>query len=560
MTAESAIAEISTQEIATVDLPAKTTSNVTSITLPALIALALEDWSDLLEPTNIEAAAWLSDKDLEKLLAAVKMAKGQVTKLRSRIDAKSREIAKSLEAPTPEKTQDPENDRPEFTGELSWKNGLILNDDGRAYCNSANAVKVLLNHHQISGRIIYNISRSVIEVTSDLPWGTKKGDEWSDVDTARCTGWLQELALPAISSNVVAEAVAVAAHEGSYHPIQSYLKRLKWDGTPRINTWLTTYFGAEDNAYIQAVGSKWLIGAALRALRPGTKFDVMLMAEGNQGLGKSKAIRSLCADGAWFKDGLSSSDLTSKDAKAGLRGNWIIEIAELAAMRKAEVNAVKAFMSAIDDRYRPAYGRYEMTFKRETSFFGTLNDVLTQYLMDHTGGRRFWPFVAVMADSEGITRDRDQLWAEAVHRARAGEQHWLNDEEEKLAKIQQEMRFVTDLWEPKVTRFLDGLVFKRTTYDALIEELGLKISESGVTEKLRLSKILSRAGWYNKNISNKVGRELVPTDERMAQYEAARIRLQTSVEAVSETVQEAPIQEEEEAPSQELMEFADLPF
>ena len=112
------------------------------------------------------------------------------------------------------------------------------------------------------------------------------------------------------------------------------------------------------------------------------------------------------------------AELGSKDAAMQMAGIWCIELAELDAMRRAEVSRLKAFHTRTNDRYRPPYGRIVVDVPRQCVFAGTVND--SEYLRDPTGGRRFWPVKCGTIDIRGLCQAREQLFAEAVSRYRRG--------------------------------------------------------------------------------------------------------------------------------------------
>ena len=219
---------------------------------------------------------------------------------------------------------------------------------------------------------------------------------------------------------------------------------------PRIETWACRYLGAEDTAFNRSVGALWLISAVARIFRPGVKADHMLVLEGPQGARKSTALKILAGED-WFTDELP--DLGSKDAAMHMQGVWIIEIAELDAIGKAEVSRIKAFLTRTTDRFRPPYGRYTIEVPRQCVFAGTVNP--DTYLRDETGNRRFWPVRCGTIDIDALARDRDQLWAEAVARFRAGAIWWLDTPELiAAATAEQEKRYQADAWDDLIANWI----------------------------------------------------------------------------------------------------------
>ncbi len=193
-----------------------------------------------------------------------------------------------------------------------------------------------------------------------------------------------------------------------------------------------------------------MISAVARIMRPGIKADHMLILEGPQGAKKSSALKALAGE-EWFTDELA--EIGSKDAAQQMRGTWIIEIAELDAISRAEVSRIKAFLTRTIDRYRPPYERYVIAVPRQCVFAGSVNP--DTYLRDETGNRRFWPIRCGVIDLDALQSQRDQLWAEAVARYREGAVWWLNEPELiALAKGEQEQRYQGDAWDTRIDRWL----------------------------------------------------------------------------------------------------------
>jgi predicted P-loop ATPase len=368
-----------------------------------------------------------------------------------------------------------------------------LDRNGNPIPNLANALVALRMSPALMTAIGFDELERAPMVLQPLP-GTRT--EWAgarrlrDTDVSAVQEYLQHAGLPRLSKDVMHQAIALFAEERSYHPVREYLAGLGWDGTPRVARWLETYLGAEGSDYVHRVGRMFIVSMVARIFQPGCKADYMLVLEGPQGAMKSSACRVL--GGKWFSDALPDISL-GKEASQHLRGHWLIEVAELQAMNRAETTHLKAFITRAEERYRPSYGRNEVVEPRHCVFIGTTNK--ENYLRDESGGRRFWPVKVGLVAIDALARDRDQLFAEAVHLLHAGEPWWpARDFEVEHIAPQQEARFEADPWEEVVVRHVETQQ-QVTITEILHHALYLTNCRLGTAEVRRVSAILLRQGW-----------------------------------------------------------------
>jgi predicted P-loop ATPase len=234
----------------------------------------------------------------------------------------------------------------------------------------------------------------------------------------------------------------------------------------------------------------FLMSLAARIYVPGAKADYMPVLEGPQGAKKSSACAVI--GGRWFSDSLP--DIRGgKDVSQHLNGKWLIEVAEMSALDKAEAAALKAFITRSEERYRPSYGRREVIEPRQCVFVGTTNK--GAYLRDETGGRRFWPVKVGSIDTAALARDRDQLFAEAVRLFRDGKRWWPDDAfERKHIQPEQEARFEADAWEEAVATWLAKQT-ETTVLKVARDALFIDTPKLGTHDQRRIVATLERLEW-----------------------------------------------------------------
>lgn len=384
-------------------------------------------------------------------------------------------------------------------GNGPWTDRLQIGPNKRPYGNLANARLVLTECEDWKGVVALNrfsgrvtLMRRPPSARDDESDAVSYPRDLRDPDVYGIAAWLQNCGIQ-IGSAVVHEAAVLVAQDNGFDPVVEWLDGLRWDGTWRIDAFLRDTVGAEDSAYVRAVSAKSLIAAVARAYRPGCKVDTMTILEGEQGIGKSSLLRALFGD-EYFSDHLP--DIHSKDAQENLQGLWCLEHAEFDKLRRAEISRAKAFITTQVDRFRPSYGRTTENVKRRCVFWGTINPGATGYLEDETGNRRYWPVRCADAriDVERVRAVREQLWAEAVARFKAGENWWLEGDEEKEQAVQADERFSEDSWQQNVEHFLAPLT-RATLAEIMQNGIGLPKDRCERKAEVRVGRIMTRMGW-----------------------------------------------------------------
>jgi predicted P-loop ATPase len=384
-----------------------------------------------------------------------------------------------------------------------WRSSLITGGrTKRPLALLANAVTALRAAPEWREVIWHDAFRNATLLRGRAPWMATSPSadvRWTDRFDALTACWLQEHGI-AVSADVAGLAVATVAPDKPCHPVLDYLVRCRWDGMPRLDRWPMTYLGAEDSPYCCAIGTRWFIAAVARVNAPGCKADCALILEGPQGILKSTALQTISAP--WFADEIS--DLGTKDAAMQLAGVWVLELAELDSIARGDVSRIKAFMSRSTDRFRPPYGRHIVDQPRQCVFAGTVNH--NEYLRDETGGRRFWPLECRKILVDQLHRDRDQLWAEAVHRYRADEKWWLDSRAlTKAAEEKQEGRYQSDPWRSAIERFVDER--ESVSVDEILAgAIALPLEKRGQVEQNRVARCLRAMRWQRYQVRTLLAR------------------------------------------------------
>lgn len=387
-----------------------------------------------------------------------------------------------------------------------WMGRLQLSKKGTPLPNEANLITTLEYAPELRGLVRLDTFKSQYLFSKRPPWENGPFDErvWADADDTELLNWFQTNGIQGRGTTAVTNAVRAVARRHSFDSLENHLEGLHWDGKERLDNWLHTYLGADASSLNRAIGRKFLISAVARGLRPGCKVDHVLVLEGIQGVGKSELVVAL--GGEWTQENLP--DMHSKDGMAALAGAWIIELSELSAMNRSQVESVKSFIARRIDKYRPAYGRHTIEQPRRCVFIATTNE--TRYLRDKTGNRRFWPVEVGQIDIEGLKRDRDQLFAEAVLAFRNGEPWHLTDTHLlRGISARQLSRVEHHPWESRIATLLMGR--DRITTRTVMEHLGIEPSRENAGQAKIVAGIMRDFGWEDRRDQSGGGENVVWT-------------------------------------------------
>lgn len=390
--------------------------------------------------------------------------------------------------PSPESTTD-------------WQQQLIRGDTGFPKKMQHNVCLIVDNHHDLAGLFKRDLMALKTIVTRSLDGEVDEYPrEITDGDYREVQAWIERKYLFSPSVEHVVHAVQAQGLRNATHPVRDYLNRLERKSKEDIlSGWMTRYLGVKDCEYTRAVARKSLISAVARIYEPGCKVDTMPILEGVQGAKKSTVISTLFCGSKWFAD--SIKDISSKDAILGMTGKWGIEMAELHAWKRAQVDEIKGFLSCRVDRMRLPYARESIDIPRQCVFWGSTNRDF--YQTDETGSRRYWAVkCSDDIDVHGLEKARDELWAQAVEAYKLKEPWWMHTKElEDLAEAEQDDRFEADIWEERVLGLL--LNKEEVTIPELLKGLDIHPQHWGRKEQLRISMILKRNKWHAKQVRDK---------------------------------------------------------
>lgn len=300
----------------------------------------------------------------------------------------------------------------EFKKANARKNATINLDfdgQGRPLSTIENFIKVLKNDAKFSGLCFNMLTYSPEQIRNG------KAEKWTDADDAETRRYIEKK-YKFHSVQKCDDALRIIFAENQYHPIRDRIESIKWDGVSRIYDFLHKWTKCDDTPYTREVSRLIFAGGINRLYNPGCKFDDMPVLIGTkQGEGKSTLVRWLALSDTFFTE---VNEFEGQKGIEAIEGAWICEVSELLALTKVkEQEAVKSFLTRLNDRYRMPFDKRTTDHQRQCIFIGTTNK--EQFLTDKTGNRRFYPVIVHQSGYELFDAEKEcrdyicQCWAEA---------------------------------------------------------------------------------------------------------------------------------------------------
>lgn len=436
----------------------------------------------------------------------------------------------------------PPDNRPD---RVEWEQQLIFKDkEGVKLAeNSINYKLMVCNHARLAHCFAYDEFHLCTMVIQPPPWAEDGDQDFivhpvSDTDIRNTDYFLQKTKNLNGSKEKTLDAIEECGLNNAFHPARDHLSSLEWDGKPRLDNWLLTYMrGKDDPDYLRAIGKAWLIAAVKRQMEPGCKFDNMLVLEGPQFAGKDLALEIMATFGkgvdarTYFMKTFNIGNCEDTDELMKLSGSVIVDIDEMSGFNKKDDDAMKKFITTTHDTYRAPYGRRPNKWPRQFVLAGTYNP-RDGIFKDSTGLRRFWVVATGdRIDLEGLERDREQLWAEAVHRYRQGESILLSEEMRMRALgVANERRLIDDATQD-VLRAAKGKRFFETR--DILKEMGIPISPGKSQSESRTINEILRTQGFERCRKALLGKSVLgwkPTGDLPEQYEFTQDAIEDEIE------------------------------
>lgn len=336
---------------------------------------------------------------------------------------------------------------------------------------------------------------------SQMTQNKRTGKDWKDSDDAKIMLYIEKM-YGINKKEAFNQAKSIREEQMSFNPVKEILDSLVWDKTPRLETCLIDYLGAEDSEYTRFLAQMLFVAAIKRVYEPGCKYDNMVVLVGPQGCGKSTFCERMALKEEFFTDSIRG--IGSKEAIEQLLGSWIVEWGEMSAMRRAkDAETLKLFLAQKVDKFRNAYGKYTIRVPRRCIFIGTSNDT-EGLLTDRTGNRRFFPVEVSSGKKSLVAKTTNeeflQLYAEAKTLYKKGFKLYVPERLYTVVNQKQEDFLVEDPRESTIVKWIEAQCGLKKVCTKMVwrEALGLRIEDMRQKDSIELGKLFNRIPFLSK--------------------------------------------------------------
>ncbi len=394
-----------------------------------------------------------------------------------------------------------------FKTDDKWTENLYRRPSGRCENTRSNIASIFHNDQNLN-QLYWDVFRKLDAAYQDIPmFAIIKDDPISDHSLTRMASYISQMYGFNVEEALISKYVHEVAASNPRNRVKEVLQTLTWDNVPRLDEFFIRCAGAEDSPYTRAVTSRTFIGAVARAYSPGCKLDTVMLLEGGQGTKKSTLLSEIGSIAGNHYCHCSRITPSHKDTMQSISQTWFVVIDEFDTLAKHEIAELKAFITSQKDTFRAPYAVRAAEHKRQCIFVGSINSTANGYLSDSTGGRRFWPIaITHTIDMPYVKEVKNQIWAEAVHRYKAGENWWIDEsaEPELVAnfKNQQDERQTEDSWQERVHEWIKAQTADFTIDDILESVIAIPFKDRNHAHRVRVGHILTRLGMIKRQISN----------------------------------------------------------
>jgi predicted P-loop ATPase len=249
---------------------------------------------------------------------------------------------------------------------------------------------------------------------------------------------LNNNSIPATKSDL--KCLLESDYVANQNPFKDYFNNLpQWDLKSDHILELCNTVKTSNNEDFYWAFKKWLVATVACSIEDDTTNQTVLIFTGKQGIGKTSWFQKLMPEDLkdYFYSGVINP--ANKDTTLLMSEKFIINLDELAAFNKKQIEAFKEMITKSTITERRAYAHFTEDYIRRASFVGSSNH--NEILMDVTGNRRFLCFEATEIDFQHQI-NLDLVYSQAIHLLKSKDFKYHFDKEDVLRLEENNKMFI----------------------------------------------------------------------------------------------------------------------